>query len=165
MMSPSKKILVLGLGNDLYGDDGIGLHAVRKIRKELEAEKGNNPGAAEVHCAESLLTGIALLDVIAGYDAIVIVDVIKQQAPVTGRIHLLEGTSLRDIPGPSPHYVSVPQMMRIGRDLGLKVPNLVKVIAVEAKNIYHLGEGLSEDMAGCLPDIIQKIKDVLKDIA
>jgi hypothetical protein len=56
-------------------------------------------------------------------------------------------------------------MMRIGRDLGLKVPNLVKVIAVEAKNIYHLGEGLSEDMAGCLPDIIQKIKDVLKDIA
>lgn len=41
---------------------------------------------------------------------------------------------------------------------------LVKIIAVEAKNIYNLGEGLSEEMACSLPAIIKKIKDVLKDI-
>lgn len=113
---------------------------------------------------ESLLTGIALLDVIVGCDALVIVDTIFKPDPVTGRVRLLEATDVRDIPGPSPHYVSIPQTLTIGRQLGLKMPGVVKIISVEAKPSYQLNEDLSEDMKRRLPDIIGATKDVLSNI-
>lgn len=158
------KILVLGLGNDFYGDDGVGLEVVRRLKKEWVAAHHRPATACPVEFVESLLTGIALLDVIVGCDALVIVDTIFKPDPVTGRVRLLEATDVRDIPGPSPHYVSIPQTLTIGRQLGLKMPGVVKIISVEAKPSYQLNEDLSEDMKRRLPDIIGATKDVLSNI-
>jgi hydrogenase maturation protease len=158
------KILVLGLGNDFYGDDGVGLEVVRRLKKEWAAAQPRPAEACRVEFAESLLTGIALLDVIVGYDALVIVDTIFKPDPVIGRVRFLEAKDVRDIPGPSPHYVSIPQTLTIGRQLGLKMPGVVKIIAVEAKPLYHLNEDLSEDMKRRLPDIIATTKDVVSNL-
>lgn len=158
------KILVLGLGNDFYGDDGVGLEVVRSLKKEWAAALYRPASACQVEFVESLLSGIGLLEVIVGYDALVIVDTIFKPDPVTGRIRLLEAKDVRDIPGPSPHYVSIPQTLTIGRQLGLKMPGVVKIIAVEAKHLYHLNEDLSEDMKRRLPDIIAATKDVVSNL-
>lgn len=155
------RTLVLGLGNDLYGDDGVGLHAVRLLKKEWDGFNGDRPGSGVVEFAECALSGLALLDVVLGYDALVIIDTIAKADPDTGRVRLLDGTDVRDLPGPSPHYVSIPQTLTIGRQLGLPVPQRVKIVAVEAKDLYRLGEGLSEDMTRRLPDIIDATKGVL----
>jgi len=156
------KTLVLGLGNELYGDDGVGIHVVRKMRQDLQARKKNPQWLTNVIFEECPLSGLALLDVIAGYDKLIIVDTIKKLNPVSGKIHLLEEKNIRHIPGPSPHYVSLPQTLVIGRKVGLKVPSQIKIIAIEAKNIYNLGEGLTEEMKKALPAIIEKVKKVLK---
>lgn len=158
------KILVLGLGNDFYGDDGVGLEVVRSLKKEWAAALHRPASACQVEFVESLLTGIGLLDVIVGYDALVIVDTIFKPHPVTGRIRLLEAKDVRDIPGPSPHYISIPQTLTIGRQLGLKMPGVVKIIAVEAKHLYHLNEDLSEDMKRRLPDIIAATEAVISNL-
>lgn len=159
------KTLVLGMGNDLYGDDGVGLHAVRLLKDEWV--DGATPGApsSSVEFVECFLSGAALLDVIHGYDALVVIDTIMKAEPVTGRISVLDAADIRDFPGPSPHYVSVPQVLAIGREIGLKMPGTVAVIAVEAKDLFRLGEGLSEDMQARLPDIIEAAKDVLHRLA
>jgi hydrogenase maturation protease len=156
------KTLVLGMGNDLFGDDGVGLHAVRLLKEEWA--DGATPGepASFVEFAECVLAGAALLDVIHGYDALVVIDTIMKAEPVTGRITILEAADLRDFPGPSPHYVSVPQVLAIGREIGLEMPATVTVIAVEAKDLFRLGEGLSGDMRARLPDILGAAKDVLR---
>lgn len=156
------KTLILGLGNELYGDDGIGLHVVRILRKKVEAKKENFPWLDNVDFEECSLSGLSLLEVIVGYDKLIIIDTIKKATPVTGRIHLLEEKDLRDIPGPSPHYVSLPQTLDIGKKLGLKVPSKIKIIAVEAKNMYNLGESLSPEMEKVLPSIIKEVKKALK---
>ena len=87
---------------------------------------------------------------------------LKQTNPATGKIHLLGGEELRHIPGPSPHYVSVPQTLEIGKKIGLKVPSRIKIIAVEAKNMYNLGEGLSKEMTKAIPAIVKEVKKILK---
>ncbi|MGB8952195.1 MAG: hydrogenase nickel incorporation protein HypB [Candidatus Aminicenantales bacterium] len=158
------RTLVLGLGNDLYGDDGTGLHVVRKLREEYESVRERPAWMGHVEFLESSLSGIKLLDLITGYDVLLIIDTIKKQNPKPGRIHLLDGRGLRHIPGPSPHYISIPQTLEIGKALGFKVPAEVRVIAIEAKNIYHLGEGLSQKMLKCLPRIIKKTKEILEEI-
>ena len=158
------RILALGLGNDLYGDDGVGLHAVRLLRNAWTA--GAQPAGTldEVDFVECPVSGVALLDVIHGYDALMIIDTIIKDDPVTGRIRLLETTDVRDLPGPSPHYVSIPQTLALGKLLGLKMPVTVKIIAVEAKNLFRLGEGLSEDMKARLPEILDAASHVLREL-
>lgn len=96
------KILVLGLGNDFYGDDGVGLEVVRGLRKEWASAHHRPAKACQVEFVECLLTGIGLLEVIVGYDALVVIDTIFKPYPVTGRIRLLEAKDVRDFPGPPP---------------------------------------------------------------
>jgi hydrogenase maturation protease len=156
------KILVLGLGNELYGDDATGIHVVRNLREELLTEKGRQRMRG-VDLEECSLSGFALLDVVVGYDTLIIVDTIKKSKPVTGKVHILEEKDLRHIPGPSPHYVSIPQTLDIGKKMKLKVPARIRIIAVEAKNLYNLGEGLSEEMRIAIPVIAEKVKKILKE--
>jgi hydrogenase maturation protease len=155
------KTLLLGLGNELYGDDGVGIYVVRRLREEVKKKKKLAALMEDVKMEECPLSGLALLDVIVGYDRLILVDTIKRKAPSSGRIHLLGEKQIRAIPGPSPHYVSVPQTIEIGKKLGLHVPSKIQIIAVEAKNIYSLGEGLSREMEEKLPVIIQKVKEVI----
>jgi hydrogenase maturation protease len=156
------KTLLLGLGNELYGDDGIGIHVIRLLREEAEKKEGTAALLRGVHLEECSLSGLSLLDIIAGYDRLIIVDTIKRQSPVPGRVHLLEERDIRSLPGPSPHYVSVPQAVEIGRRIGLHMPSQVRIVAVEAKNMYSLGEGLSSKMTASLPAILRRVKSVLR---
>ncbi|MBN1270953.1 MAG: hydrogenase nickel incorporation protein HypB [Candidatus Aminicenantes bacterium] len=156
------KTLVLGLGNELYGDDGVGLHVVRFLRDEINSLAFRPSCYQNVFFEECALTGLALLDVIEGYDRLIIVDTIKRSHPKAGKVYHIDGKKLRHIPGPSPHYVSIPQTIDIGREAGLKMPESVEIIAVEAKNIYDLGEGLTEEMQKSIPEIIETIKKTLQ---
>lgn len=156
------KTLIIGLGNELYGDDGVAIHVIRQLKKEKKNLKRDLPPSEEIDLEECPLSGLSLLEVITGYDRLIIVDTIKKDNPQTGRIHHLKVKDLRHIPGPSPHYVSVPQTLEIGKKLGLRVPEEIKIIAVEAKNMYNLGEGLSLRMTEALPSIIQEVRNALK---
>lgn len=159
------KILVLGMGNDLYGDDGVGLHAIRLLKEEWTDGAASREASSSVEFIECYLSGAALLDIIHGHDALVVIDTIMKTEPVTGRVRILDAADIRDVPGPSPHYVSVPQVLALGREIGLKMPGIVRVVAVEAKDLFRLGEGLSEGMRSRLPDILAAAKDVLHRLA
>jgi len=156
------KTLILGLGNELYGDDGVGLEVIRHLENHPELKKLNQKHSITLEASN--LTGLKLLDIIVGYDFLIIIDTIKTNQPRTGRIKVLESSELRHIPGPSPHYVSIPQMISLGQEVGLPMPRLVKIIAVEAKDIYHLGEGLTPEMQAALPHIIQTLIEVLTEV-
>lgn len=152
------RTLVLGLGNDLFGDDGVGLHLVNSLRAEFA---GQRVSSGSIDFLASTSTGLALLDLVTGYDRLIIIDTIKLEKPKTGTVRVLEEKDLRAIPGPSPHYLSFPQVLAIGRAAGLSVPKELTIIAIEAKNIYHLGEGLSPEMEAKLPEILSRIKSLL----
>ncbi len=159
------KTLVLGLGNELYGDDGIGIQVIKALKEELVGP-ANNPAeipgpSGPIELMASNSTGLTLLDLILGYDRLLVIDTIKSDQPQTGRVKILREKDLRDIPGPSPHYLSFPQILRIGRASGLPVPREIMIVAIEAKNIYHLGEELSAEMKASLPAIINLIKSLL----
>jgi hydrogenase maturation protease len=158
------KTLILGLGNDLYGDDGIGLHIIHLLQENSSALDSGSASENQIDLHPCSLTGLSILDEIVGYDNLIIIDTIKRENPVTGRITVMEEKDIRHIPGPSPHYVSLPQMIEIGRRLNLKVPDKIKIIAVEAKNIYNLGESLTPEMKQAVPDILSQLKSVLRTL-
>lgn len=158
------KTLILGLGNDLYGDDGIGLHIIHLLQENSSALDSGSASENQIDLHPCSLTGLSILDEIVGYDHLIIIDTIKRENPVTGRITVMEEKDIRHIPGPSPHYVSLPQMIEIGRRLNLKVPDKIKIIAVEAKNMYNLGESLTPEMKQAVPNILSQLKSVLRTL-
>ncbi|MBU1186519.1 MAG: hypothetical protein KJ908_06485, partial [Acidobacteria bacterium] len=56
----------------------------------------------------------------------------------------------------SPHYVSIPQTIAIGRQLNQKVPDRIQILAVESKNMFVLGEGLTDKMKETLPELVER---------
>ncbi len=159
------KTLVLGLGNELYGDEAVGIHVIRKLREDFDKQEEAAEWLENVELEECSLSGLALLEVIVDYDTLVIIDSIKKEKPLTGKIHLFEKKELRHIPGSSPHSVSLPQSIELGKKLGLNIPLKIKIIAVEAKNQYNLGEGLTEEMTKAMPVIVEEVKKVLQELA
>ena len=155
------KTLVLGLGNELYGDDGVGIAVVQRLKRDSKLKKEFSRHMTYTDIEECSLTGFKLLDVVIGYDRLIIIDTIKRENPITGKVYILRHEDLRYIPGPSPHYVSIPQAVDIGKQLGLEVPSKIDIIAVEAKNMYNLGEGLTPEMTEAIPEIIEKLKELL----
>ncbi len=59
------RTLVLGLGNEILSDDGVGILAARRVR-ELVGD--------DVHVAEACVATIDLLSLMSGYDRVVIID-------------------------------------------------------------------------------------------
>jgi hypothetical protein len=47
----------------------------------------------------------------------------------------------------------------------LKVPTNIKIVAIEAKNMYNLGEKLTEETRKKIPFLIKKLKSILKDVS
>lgn len=157
------KTLVLGMGNELFGDDAVGIHIVRQLQAEKPGRKGQSHLTRNVNLEECTVSGLAILDYIIGYDRVIIIDTIKKTSPVTGKITILKGHELRHVPGPSPHYISIPQAVEIGKKMGLRVPIAIDIIAVEAKCLYDLGESLTDEMTEAIPAIIDNLSILLAE--
>ncbi|MDH4157607.1 MAG: hydrogenase maturation protease [candidate division Zixibacteria bacterium] len=146
------KPLVLGLGNDLLGDDGIGILAARELTRELD-------GAADV--AETGLHGVALLDLLIGYDRAVIIDAINTGRCPAGTILELGPEDFKPVSGPSPHYTGLPELISLAKQLHLEFPGDIKVFAVESSETQTVGAPMSAPVAAALSEVVERVKTCL----
>lgn len=147
------KTLVLGLGNELISDDGLGLLAVRRLKEE------NGTSAEIIECG---LCGMALLDILVGFDRAIIVDAVKTGRGEPGTIYELNAEDLGPVFAPSPHYSGLPELLDTATQLGLDFPSEFKIFAMEVADPYTIGGGLTEPVAGALENLVDKIRTQLE---
>lgn len=139
--TPSRPVLVLGLGNDILTDDAVGLHVAEETRALLADEP-------DIEVRRTTEMGLALLDEIAGREAVVIVDAVQTGASPVGTIS--ERDACEYLParsqqagvasaGSMPHFLGVPETLAFGRLLGLAMPGCVTILAIEVADPYSLG--------------------------
>lgn len=148
------KVLVLGLGNDLLTDDAIGLHVAR----QLQLQFADHPS---VHVRETMEMGLALLDFLSGYRAVLIVDSIQTGQAAPGFIHELEAASLKELTGRTPHFLGVGETLALGRLLELPMPVEVRISAIEVEDPFTLGTQLTPALQTALPRIVERIVAVV----
>jgi len=144
----NKDILIVGIGNILLGDEGIGVHIIKEL------EKLNLPDKVEL-----LDIGIAIFSLIlhiSGRKKVIIVDAVKTSDGDVGRIYRL---SIEDIKKDKNKFFSLHQI-GIGNILALsqlnsKLKELV-IIGVGIREI-KLGTGLSSCLKEKIPQIINFI--------
>jgi hydrogenase maturation protease len=158
MSAACDKVLLLGLGNDILTDDAIGLKVVRRLRESLAADD-------RIDVRETMEMGLALLDFIVGYRAVVIVDSIQTGQAPAGTVHELDAASLKQITGRTPHFLGVGETLALGRQLGLPVPGCVKIIAVEVEDPFTLGMQMTPTLQNALPGVMERVTATLRGLA
>ncbi len=127
--------LVLGMGNPILSDDGVGLVVAQRLRA--------TPMPDGVDVGQSEVGGLRLLELVRGYRRVIIVDAIKSDRP-PGEIVRYEG---KDFAGGhrygSAHSIHLGTALELGRRLGYPMPEEVVVFAIEAVDIETFGEELS----------------------
>ena len=146
------KTLLLGLGNPILTDDGIGVYVVRAVAARW-------PGDG-VDSQEASVGGLRLLEVIAGCDRLILVDAIQTPDGAPGQIHRLSTDDLRkSLHAGSTHDLSFQGALAWGRQIGIALPpdDAITIIAVEAEDILTFGEALTPAVAAALPDAVEAV--------
>lgn len=138
-------MLVIGVGNELRGDDGAGLAVARRLRVDA---------SAPVDVAEQGGESIDLLQAWEGRDAVVLVDTMRSGAP-TGTIRRFEASDEplpRDIgSSSSTHLLGVGEAIELARALG-QLPRRTIIYAIEGAE-FTAGTTLSEELRARLADL------------
>ena len=149
--------LVLGLGNPILTDDGIGVYVVRAV---ADRWTGARSAGASVDFQEACVGGLRLLEVIAGYERLILVDAIQTPDGAPGQIHRLTPDDLRtSLHAGSTHDLSFQGALAWGRRIGMVLPpdDAITIIAVEAEDVLTFGEALTPAVAAALPDAVEAV--------
>lgn len=140
------KTLIVGLGNPVLGDDGVGWKVAEKICQQLPAD-------TPVVVDYLSLGGISLMEHLIGYDRAVLIDAFASDEDL-GSIHVM---NLNDMPNysafhiASAHDTSLQNALEMGRSLGAFLPEQITVIGIATKRIYDFSEELSPPVAEAVP--------------
>jgi hydrogenase maturation protease len=147
------RVVVVGLGNPLLGDDAAGLAVADELERLLAVQPV--PG---VTVARSYRGGLELLNLVAGFDQAVLIDALLGDDPVPGRVHELDvaGTagSARLV---GSHEVDLATALELGRRAGLAMPAAVRVIGIEAADVLSFREALSPAVAKAVREVARRL--------
>jgi hydrogenase maturation protease len=147
------KTLILGLGNPILSDDGVGT----AVAHELESRIG--PGEATV--IEASLGGLNLLDLLAGYERVIIVDAIKTGGR-PGQIYRLDPSAIRKIRHTgSAHDINLVTALELGKKLKLAMPSRIDIFAIEVAETESFGESCTPAVAAAVPVCANMIMEEL----
>jgi hydrogenase maturation protease len=147
--------LILGLGNSILTDDGVGFTAVKEVRKRLEG--------GDVTVSEASVGGLGLMELVVGHDRVIIIDAIQTGAAQPGEIHrLLPDEFHGNVRTASTHDVSFATALELGRQLGMQIPKEIVIFAIEAADVDTFGEEPTPSVAAAVPRVV---KLVLQELA
>jgi hydrogenase maturation protease len=159
----SMKTILIGLGNPILGDDGVGWKVVDEVQKQLSLRSPLIPlllGRGNQVDVEFLsLGGISLMEHLVGYQRAILVDAVASNRPV-GSVVVWKLSELPDYSGfhtTSPHDTSLQNALRLGKTMGAILPEEVTVVGVSASHVYDFSEELSAPVAGAIPEAIEII--------
>jgi hydrogenase maturation protease len=143
------KTLIVGLGNPILGDDGVGWRVAEEVEKRL----ANRP-EVQVDCFS--LGGLSLMERLTGYEHVVLIDSIFTSAKPVGTVSLFPLTELADQTSghtASTHDTSLRNALKVGRSMEIPLPDdeNVMVVAIEAEAVFDFSEEFSPPVEAAVP--------------
>ena len=143
---------MIAVGNDLYGDDGIGnavLDALKKI-----------PEMKEIELIDGATDALGLIDHFEGTEHVIIVDAAQMgETPGTVKVFSKEEVKLKiKMDHLSVHGISLAETFDIAQLVG-SLPQNITIIGIEPKNI-GISETLSDVVIKSIPEIVSNIMNL-----
>lgn len=156
-LKPSSSILILGIGNYLMGDEGLGVHFIQQLEKE------NLPEGIDL--LDGGTAGFQLMEYLEKYPIVIMVDATLDKNPV-GTIRLIEPKFSQDFPkAMSTHEIGLKDLVESLSLMG-KLPKIY-LFVVTVADIAHLHVGLSPAVTLAMDDLKKRVlalAEVAEDI-
>jgi hydrogenase maturation protease len=150
-----ERILVLGLGNPILSDDGVGIYAAQAASFLF-----SHP---QVTYQESSLAGFGFLDTISGFDKVIIADSINWQKKPPGTVTVLKFEDLKDQPYlRNFHNLSLAGTLALADQMGVPRPKEIVIFAVEVEDCSTFSERCTPQVEKAIPEVAQMIVEQLK---
>ncbi len=140
------KSLILGMGNPILSDDGVGLHVARALTGRF----------AETDVRTCVLIGLGILDIVANYDRVFVIDAVHDGGRPPGTVvKLAAGEGARHLF--SSHGMHFFEILQLGKDAGIAVPEVAGIYGVTIGPECPFGEALSPLLARLQAGIVRQI--------
>jgi hydrogenase maturation protease len=148
------RTLIVGIGSTIRGDDGVGVHVARELH--------HRPLSEGVDVIELGTAGLGLLDVVAGYDRLIVLDaIVSGERPGTVRVLAGDDVASAAHLGPG-HEADLPTTLALGRKLaGEHMPQEVTVVAIEVRSLTSFSERLTDEAEAAIPAAVATVEDLL----
>ncbi|MFH1160477.1 MAG: hydrogenase maturation protease [bacterium] len=154
-MSPANSVLVLGIGNDILTDDGIGPRIIQQIEKE------HFPSLFAFQSAT--VGGLEILEMIAGYREVIFIDAIKTRDGIPGTIYYLSPDNFKEtLHLTNLHDINFLHALELGRKLNIDMPSRIQIIAIEIVEDLEFSESFSPPIQAKFPEILQNVRNYLR---
>lgn len=162
-MADRATTLVIGLGNPILGDDGVGWWVVDALQDRLERDEPTRRAAGDVELDRVAVGGLSLMERLIGYERVILVDaILGGEMPGTVSVGSL-AEIVCHLAGhlDSAHDVSLPEALTAGRTLGAPLPAEIAVVSVAVRSVDRFDERLSPEVAAALQVAVEGILGVL----
>jgi hydrogenase maturation protease len=150
------RTIVVGVGNPILGDDGVGIIVVQELRKKLK-----DP---EIVIEEAYTGGLNLLDIIMGYDHAILVDAISVPDKRPGEVFVLDPKEVPSTHSTNPHNVSFGEAIdMVERMRDQTIPAKIELIGINIKPSLDFSDRLSIEVEEAVPKAVAKVEGLLKD--
>ena len=150
------KTLVVGLGNPILGDDGVGWKVAENVRSLISSY-----AEVDVDCLS--LGGISLMERLIGYERAILIDAFASDDE-PGSVRVLELDSVPDYSAfhiTSAHDTSLQNALKLGRGIGAVLPEEIMVVGIATSHIYDFSEELSPSVEAAIPRATQMVIDLV----
>jgi len=150
----TEKILVLGIGNDILTDDGIGPKLVGELRKM--------DFPADITFKTASVGGLEILEMISGFSRVFLIDAIRTKNGKPGTVYFLPAEDFSETQNlTNLHDVNFLTALELGNRLNFQIPGEIMIIAVEIVEDLEFSEDLSPALKKRYPDILSKVNKFL----
>jgi hydrogenase maturation protease len=151
------RTVIIGIGSLLRGDDAIGIRVAEAIEREALPP--------DVKVVTTTAAGLALLDLLTGYERALIIDAIQTRQGKPGEVYRL---GLDDLPAPlhsfTVHDVSLRSALDIGRKMGLPLPGETVIFAIEVADVTPLRENCTPQVEGAISNAVSLLLNELRSV-
>ena len=148
------KILILGIGNVLMGDEGVGVHAIKELEKKTWPEN--------VHFLDGGTGGFHLLEYLQHYKKIIMIDATMDGQPA-GTIRVIRPRFASDFPKAlSAHDIGLKDLVESAALLD-HMPE-VHLITVSINTVQPMQLEMSPEVSVAIPLVIDKVEEILKTL-
>ena len=146
--APPGRVVVLGVGNLLLSDEGVGVHVANKLM-EMDLPPG-------VQVVEGGTDGFRLMNVVTGAARLIVVDAIKGGGPPGSiyRFDIEDAPTYPDEYKTSVHQIGILEVVHLSELIG-EAPETT-IIGVEPKSL-DMDMELSPEVKAKLPRIIELV--------
>ena len=142
------KTIVLGLGNTILSDDGVGIHIARQIKEKLP----------DIDVIEASAAGFRVVDEIIGYDKLILIDSIKTKNNQSGTYYKLGIEEFKiTLHHSSPHDMNMFDALELMKKHNAHLPKEIIIYAIEVEDTFTFSEQCTEKVARVIPEVIALI--------